>query len=1337
MKLSKKLFNAYVREFRFRDLFIDMGWNQDRSSALRMVVDERTFMLNAAAEKNGFKVLVCSTDEDASVARYTMRLKIEKKVAILFQEHLIIFVNQARTEQIWQLAVRRPGQPNRITETRYAINQDPQLLYQRASGLIFELNEEEHITIVDVTQRVSKNFGQNAEKVTKNFYERFTNEHHHFYQFVKGISDHIDDWNARKGKDQKYQENRSKQWYVSLMLNRLMFCYFIQKKGFLNNDKNYLRNKLDECKSKKGKDEFYSFYRNFLLVLFHEGLDEPDQKQHFKVAIGKVPYLNGGLFGQHEVEADHHIEIDDRAFEKIFDFFDRFEWHLDTSKNASGRDINPDVIGYIFEQYINDRAKMGAYYTKEDITGYIGRNTIVPWLLKKTAAEYPVYFAKEASCWKALAQSGDLYIPNSLKYGIAIDLPDDISIGVHDTQQRNNWNKPAPAELGLPTETWRDVAARRSQYQEIFAKILKGEINDWNLFVNYNLDIQQFVHDLLENSTDPEFLEIFYRQLNSVSIIDPTCGSGAFLFAALNILEPLYEACLQRMKIFTDENPVGTFPYFDQVLHYIDSPQHPNRQYFIYKNIILHNLYGVDIMREAVEIAKLRLFLKLVATVDADYKKPNLGLEPLPDVDFNIRAGNTLVGFATKKELELGGGYTFDFDKVMPEVEKQCDLVAASFDRYKEIQLTRDNDYENFKRSKALLNRELAALNHKLNKLQHKQVEGIPYEDWMEGYIPFHWFAEFYEIINERKGFDIVIGNPPYVAIKDVAYVPKNYQTLDCGDLYALCVERSVKSLLNPEGNIGMIIPISITSTDGYLSLRKVCSQRDKNYYFSNFGVRPSKLFDGVDKRLTIFIANSADNGASYSTKYYRWVSGERPVLFDKLSYQRVVPNEFAINGFAKISSATELSIIAALKKQKRNLGSFSVKTSAHKVRYTRKLQYFIQFFEQAPRIYNVQDELQPPSELKEICFNDAKQKNIALAALNSSLFFWFFITFSDCRNVNTREIVKFPIDLDSFDRESSDELERLGKVLMGDLQQNAIFQSRNDKRAGQLRIESFQPRLSKNIIDEIDQVLARYYQFSPAQTDFVLNYDIKYRMGREESEDEPIQQPILTETHMKEFSLDEGIYSVSDVHRYTNLNPQKIRRWFRELSAQSYEGLSFADQSNVDQYRISFHGLVELVVMSTLRDNGFLPNKILKARADLKAKTGKLYPFATNNVKNDLKPIKDERKPSNSILTFIFDSGNITLDGSGQYNLAFIEEFFDHIEFDTEGIAQRIFPVKDSKLIIIDPKQGGGKALINGKGVEAQVISMMYSGKDSLSLIKRQYEVTEEEIMTAVHYWN
>ena len=150
-----------------------------------------------------------------------------------------------------------------------------------------------------------------------------------------------------------------RQWYASVMLNRLMFCYFIQKKGFLDFDVNYLRNKLEWTKEQQGENKFFgTFYKGFLMRLFHGGLNDPKHSQEFETKYGRIPYLNGGLFDLHQLEQDYsQIDIPDQAFEDLFDFFDNWRWHLDTRIEASGRDINPDVLGYIFEQYINDRAK--------------------------------------------------------------------------------------------------------------------------------------------------------------------------------------------------------------------------------------------------------------------------------------------------------------------------------------------------------------------------------------------------------------------------------------------------------------------------------------------------------------------------------------------------------------------------------------------------------------------------------------------------------------------------------------------------------------------------------------------------------------------------------------------------------------------------------------------------------------------------------------------------------------------------------------------------------------------------------------------------------------------
>src|SRR5207302_9058067 len=153
------------------------------------------------------------------------------------------------------------------------------------------------------------------------------------------------------------------------------------------------------------------------------------------------------------------------------------------------------------------------------------------------------------------------------------------------------------------------------------------------------------------------------------------CGSGAFLFAALNILERLYDTCLVRMQAFVDDldrsgekhSPEKYSDFRETLEEMNDKARHPSPRYFVLKSIILNNLYGVDIMEEATEICKLRLFLKLVAQVDR-----HEDIEPLPDIDFNIRAGNTLVGFASREAVQRAIGSKLAFDNTLVDIEEQA-----------------------------------------------------------------------------------------------------------------------------------------------------------------------------------------------------------------------------------------------------------------------------------------------------------------------------------------------------------------------------------------------------------------------------------------------------------------------------------------------------------------------------------------------------------------------------------------------------------------------------------------------------------------------------------------
>ena len=141
---------------------------------------------------------------------------------------------------------------------------------------------------------------------------------------------------------------------------------------------------------------------------------------------------------------------------------------------------------------------------------------------------------------------------------------------------------------------------------------------------------------------------------------------------------------------------------------------HPNRRYFIFKRVILNNLFGVDIMLEATEICKLRLFLKLAAQVEPDASSPNLGIEPLPDIDFNIRAGNTLVGYADYDEVKTAVASRLDFENAAEKIATKAADLQAAFNAFRCIQT--EGDTCNQADQKIELRKKLKALDEELNK---------------------------------------------------------------------------------------------------------------------------------------------------------------------------------------------------------------------------------------------------------------------------------------------------------------------------------------------------------------------------------------------------------------------------------------------------------------------------------------------------------------------------------------------------------------------------------------------------------------------------------------------
>ena len=543
--MSQPLDFEKVRErldaFEFGRLFIEeLGWSNPpvpRPSAIE--VDGVHWTIRTIAQLGGVAVIEvqnsAGTIPDASTKR-----KLHREISKLHHENLLIFLDAVRTRSEWYWVKREDGK-ELPRPHEYVRGQPGDLFLAKVAPLLFEISDFDKgdPAVVEVARRLK--LGLDVEKVTKKFYGEFQQQHIAFLELISGIAD-----------------DRQRRWYASVLLNRLMFIWFLQRKGFLGGDLDYVDHQFAQSES-RGKDRFFS---EFLKLLFFEGFAKPaeERSEVAKKLLGDIRYLNGGLFLPHTIEQENpNIDVPDRAFANLFRLFRSYNWNLDDTPGGEPNEINPGVLGYIFEKYINQKA-FGAYYTRTEITTYLCERTIHRLVLD------------------------------------AVNTPADDFI--------------------------RKLPGKNYDFKSI------GE---------------------LKNGLDAHLCrKLLFEVLPKLSILDPACGSGAFLVAAMKTLIDIYGSVIGQAKVrfANDTNLSAHVAKIER--------EHPNIGYYIKKSIITDNLYGVDIMEEAVEIAKLRLFLALVASArSADQ------LEPLPNIDFNLLPGNSLIGLLRVDEKKFETGSLF------------------------------------------------------------------------------------------------------------------------------------------------------------------------------------------------------------------------------------------------------------------------------------------------------------------------------------------------------------------------------------------------------------------------------------------------------------------------------------------------------------------------------------------------------------------------------------------------------------------------------------------------------------------------------------------------------
>ena len=1079
-RLSPERLQSRLRARQFIELFVEeLGWDRLRGVAdITLDVRGTAERLKPVAQKRHVPLYLYRA---TPLPDRTRRRAIEGALARQQREHLIVFVDDATGAQVWQWVKREPGRPDRVREHAWRPGDDPEGLRQKLDALQFTLEEEEQgrIGATEVTDRLRRAF--DADEVTKRFYDDYKARHDAIMAFLRGLPD-----------------DGTRSWYASVTLNRLMFIYFIQKKGFLCGDTDYLNRQLTRSQAERGPDKFFA---EVLCPLFFEGFArlEAERSAVNRQLLGPVPYLNGGLFQQHQIEREHEgrIALPDRAFADLFTFFDGWRWHLDERRIGStagapvpGREINPDVLGYIFEKYVNQK-QMGAYYTKEDVTEYICANTILPRLLDKVAAQKKPAFTGPDSLWRLLRQDPDRYIWPSLRYGADLPLPDSVAAGVGDVSLRDIWNEAATRDLGLPTETWREVVHRRARLDILRAQLRNGDIASPDAMVTANIDIARFTADAIGEASE-DALEAWWNALRGLTVLDPACGSGAFLFAALNILEPLYTAVVEAVQTTVEDarraaeaagRPFDArrYRFFTEALD--EAADHPNAAYFVLRQITLNNLFGVDLMEEAAEICKLRLFLKLIAQLDDPAQ-----IEPLPDLDFNIRSGNSLVGFVSSATLNATDRPEIDLTGAAARINEEAEVAAKCYRRFQEMQ-SGQYDPRELADVKEKLQTRLARVAAEADQLLAWQY-GVPKDRprllaaWRRSHAPFHWATQFYSVMQDG-GFDAVVGNPPYVrSNKITSYSVRDITTRACPDIYAWFQERAA-SLTRERGWTGMIVPLSLGFSRQFAPLRALITQSYGRNWFSHFGRIPAALFaHDVRVRNVIHIGQRGGEPApSMTTRLHRWNEEARPHLLSSLGYTPFTPARWP-GVVPKLGSPRLIRAFEAARQGPTTVSHIlSTSRTRFPIHYKKTAYNWIAFSEEAPPCFDRAGRAIEQTKVGQVYAGDEPTRSRLICLLNGKIAFIWWVAVGDDFDVTASMLESMPTP--TFDDELRSRLGDLPDRLIRAMHANIAFKLNAGKRVG-----NFNLMRCRHITDLSDRVFAEALGFD---ADDMQEIDLMY----------------------------------------------------------------------------------------------------------------------------------------------------------------------------------------------------------------------------------------------------
>lgn len=575
-----------------------------------------------------------------------------------------------------------------------------------------------------------------VEKLSKAFFEDYKAYYQLFCDYLIG-SKYL---NTIFNGDEKAIRDFTKN-----LLGRIVFLYFIQKKGWLavpvhskwgEGNHTFLTDLFSQCRDKK------HFYRDYLSKLFFNTLNTPRKGDIIELISGqpcRIPYLNGGLFEDDKPQTCE-IEFLPKLFDDLFGFFNQYNFTIyEDSPDDHTIAVDPEMLGHIFENLLEDNKDKGAYYTPKEIVHFMCQESLIEYLT--------TWFENKG-----------------------YEITGYVGFDKLNEQQLFSVNDGRKGQMILETNNKEKI---NKIDRKLIERLLKKKLDD------------------NDKALVKEHLDELINALDSVKICDPAIGSGAFPMGLLQ-------------EIFTTKETLYTFV-------------HGNTKGFnsssVKLKIIQNSIYGVDIEKGAVDIARLRFWLSLII----DEVEP----KPLPNLDFNIVVGDSLVSKFNNEIIQIEWEVNAISDEIKAlkgSIKKNLDKLLIKQKVYftyagnkQEIQ----SEIRNLKIDLLISQLALSKYKFKSHSVQQGTIFSKTIQEQNDSYqieaklkafdnsihqlkvlksVPekplffFDWKLDFPEIMNkqvaEKIGFDIVITNPPYLKERDNAHIFDVVNRSKIGQLY-------------------------------------------------------------------------------------------------------------------------------------------------------------------------------------------------------------------------------------------------------------------------------------------------------------------------------------------------------------------------------------------------------------------------------------------------------------------------------------------------------------------------------------------------------------------------